>query len=83
MAKTQKWKKLGMIITPQKRLWWMQTHAFVPFAEHLTNSHYKIYFSGRDNKNRSHIGYGIIDLDNLKKPVEYSVEPVLTIGELG
>lgn len=61
----------------------MQTHAFVPFAEHLKDSYFKVYFSGRDNKNRSHVGYAIIDLDDRGKAVEYSREPVLTVGELG
>ena len=77
------WEKYGIIIRPQKRLWWMQTHAFVPFAEHIDGSYYKVYFSGRDQYNRSHIGYSIIDIENKGKVLEFSSEPVLTIGELG
>ena len=77
------WKKHGIIIKPQKRLWWMQTHAFVPFAEQIDGPIFKVYFSGRDQHNRSHIGYAIIDIENSSKVLEYSLEPVLTIGELG
>ena len=81
--KDTKWHKHGVIIRPQKRLWWMQTHAFVPFAEQLDDTNFKIYFSGRDNRNRSHVGYAIVDMDDAGKVLEYSSEPVLTVGELG
>ena len=52
-----KWEKKGLIITPQKDLPWMVTHAMVPFAENIGDDLFRIYFSGRDNKNRSLIGY--------------------------
>ena len=81
--KDTKGHKHGVIIRPQKRLWWMQTHAFVPFAEQLDDTNFKIYFSGRDNRNRSHVGYAIVDMDDAGKVLEYSSEPVLTVGELG
>ena len=77
------WQKKGLIITPQKRLWWMQTHAFVPTIYHVEGSIYRIYFSGRDNKNISHIGYAEVDFNNPFAVLEYSQEPVLTTGELG
>ena len=77
------WQKKGLIIKPQKRLWWMQTHAFVPTIYHLEGSIYRIYFSGRDNKNICHIGYAEIDFNKPYEVLEYSLEPVLTIGDLG
>jgi hypothetical protein len=77
------WEKYGLIIKPQKRLWWMQTHAMVPTVGCIEGSLCRVYFSGRDNKNRSHIGYAVIDLDDLSKTPEYSREPVLSLGDLG
>jgi predicted GH43/DUF377 family glycosyl hydrolase len=78
------WEKLGKILSPNKKLWWMQTHAMVPTIENIRGSLYKVYFSGRDSKNVSYIGWASIDLG--KKPleiIEFSKEPVLSPGELG
>jgi predicted GH43/DUF377 family glycosyl hydrolase len=77
------WEKLGLIIRPQKRLWWMQTHAFVPTVYSLGGSEYRVYFSGRDSNNISHIGYAEIDLSDPLRMPRYSENPVLTVGELG
>ncbi len=77
------WKKFGLIIRPQKQLWWMQTHAMVPTLDWLEDSYYRVYFSGRDSENRSHIGYAVLDMNSPEKVLEYCVEPALTIGSLG
>ncbi len=81
--KISKWEKRGLIITPQKNLWWMQTHAMIPTLDHLEGSLFRVYFSGRDKENRSHIGYAVIDIGTPVKVLEYCREPVLTLGELG
>jgi predicted GH43/DUF377 family glycosyl hydrolase len=78
-----KWKKHGLVIKPSKDIWWMQTHAMVPTLQQVEESLYKIYFSGRNDKNQSHIGYALIDLKNPTDVLEYSKDPVLTPGELG
>ena len=77
------WRKYGLVIKPDKKLWWAQSHAMVPTPELLENGLVKIYFSGRDTHNRSHIGYAIIDLHHPDKVIEYSAEPILKPGELG
>lgn len=61
----------------------MQTHAMIPTPEHVGGSCWKIYFSGRCAWNVSHIGWAILDLDSPMSPVDFSVEPVLSPGELG
>ena len=43
----------------------------------------RLYVSGRDDKNRSHIGWAIVDLDRDGSVVEISSEPVLSPGALG
>ena len=76
-----RWRKRGLVIRPTGSAW-MLTHAMVPTPDHLGGSLYRIYFSGRDERNRSHIGYAIVDLD---RPDRAEVHPgaVLAPGELG
>ncbi len=76
------WQKLGLVIKPQKHLWWMQTHAMLPTVDKIGADQVKVYFSGRDRDNRSHIGYSVFNLKNFSVE-EYSAQPVLTLGELG
>jgi hypothetical protein len=78
-----KWKKLGRIIEPRKDLEWMRTHAMVPTAEYIQGDVYRVYFSGRDDLNRSFVGYADIDITNLGKILVMSDKPVLGLGELG
>lgn len=78
------WQKKDLLITPQKHLWWMQTHAMIPTVDHLQEDLYRIYFSGRDKENRSHIGFVVVRArDGELTVLEYSDEPVITLGELG
>lgn len=77
-----KWHKLGKIIEPQRDLWWMQTHAMLPTPYFLQDDIWRIYFSGRNEKNQSHIGYADVDVIK-QKVVQYGKNPVLKPGELG
>lgn len=79
----QNWKKLGQIFTVNNNYDWMYSHASVPFAEHVKDDIFKIYFSCRNKKNESSIGYVIIDLQNPKEILEISNEPILSKGHLG
>lgn len=81
-------RKLGLIITPRPALWWMRSHAMIPTLQRIDAQHAKVYFSGRDDRNRSHIGYAIVNLDAAaddpsRAVVDFSAEPVLSLGELG
>lgn len=82
-AEPIKWRKIGLVIRPRQELWWMQTHAMIPTAEPIEGPYFRIYFSGRDSANRSHIGYAVLDITRPDKIVEFSGEPVLTLGALG
>ena len=81
--KLQKWRKLGLIVRPDNRLSWAQTHCMVPTPYALCNGLVKVFFSGRDLQNRSHIGHVTVDLNRDGKVVDYSAEPVLVPGALG
>ena len=78
-----KWTKKGLIIKPTGNLDWMVTHASVPFAECIGGDIYRIYFSGRDSRNRSLIGYAEIDINEPGKVLYITKEPVLGLGVLG
>lgn len=78
-----KWKKHGFIFKPDPSKWWMRTHAMTPSCDKIAENIYKIYFSGRDDQNRSQIGFFVLDLTDKPKVREVSGEPVLSPGRLG
>ena len=77
------WGKRGLIIHPDPKIPWMQTHCMVPTPQLLDGGLVKVFFSGRDSQNRSNISYAIVDLNNDGKVLEYASNPVLVPGELG
>jgi hypothetical protein len=79
----QQWIKGGLFIVPQKKIWWMQTHAMLPTVDHLGGDIYQCYFSGRDSENRSYIGNAKIKIDRGIKVLRYNTHPILTLGNLG
>ncbi len=81
--KVQHWRKLGLIIQPDKRLPWAQTHCMVPTPQRLGDGLVRVFFSGRDAWNRSHIGYATVDLNHDGRVVDYSPDAVLAPGALG
>jgi len=81
--KPYRWKKSGIIYKPEGDLWWARTHAMIPTPFKLDDDHYLIYFSGRDDNNRSHIGYFVVNMNDPETILEVSSEPVLAPGRLG
>lgn len=79
----QNWVKLGRIFNPQGESLWMNSHASVPIAEHLEDDLFKIYFSTRNEKNESAIGFVVVNLMRPNTILELSKEPILSKGELG
>lgn len=77
------WKKLGLIYTPNSRLYWQYSHAALPTALHLYNDYFRIYYTSRDKYNRSFIGYFEINIKEPKEVIFQTDSPVLTPGELG
>lgn len=78
-----KWKKLGNIFTPLGSYPWMHSHAAVPFAEHLSDDTFRIFFTCRDRENRSHTAFIDVDLNNPHKILQISSTPALAPGMLG
>lgn len=79
----QRWRKLGTVIRPDKRLFWAQTHCMLPTPQSLGGGLVRVFFSGRDSLNRSHIGHATVDLNQDGRVVDYTADPVLAPGALG
>jgi len=77
------WKKLGLFIEPQRDKWWSLTHAMIPTPEVLGNGTFRIYYSGRNAQNQSHIAWADVDLNEPYRVLKYSEGPVLQPGALG
>lgn len=78
-----RWVKKGLIFRPPRNLSWMVTHAAVPCARRLTGDTYRVYFAGRDARNRSRIGCFEIDMTRPDESMHVSREPLLGCGQLG
>ena len=78
-----KWIKKGLVLRPDINSSWMKTHAMLPTPMHMEGSLYRIYFAGRNEKNQSHVGYAVIDINEPEKILEVSRDPVLKPGRLG
>src|SRR5262245_31807538 len=76
-----KWRKLGRVYVPDGRLSWARSHAANPVAEHVEGGLYRIYFSSRDEQNRSSIGFVEIDIRNPGRILREPEQPVLTPGD--
>lgn len=78
-----KWRKMGLIFEPKGQFDWIVTHASLPFAERIDEELYRIFFYGRDNKNRSQIGYVEININEPQRILYITKKPVLGLGSLG
>ena len=78
-----KWTKQGLVFKVSREKTWMQSHAVVPFAEHLQDDLFRIYFSTRDGNNKSNLGYIEIDISNPNKILKMTLKAILTPGDLG
>jgi len=76
------WKKLGLLYKPENIHPKLMTHAANPVPVHIENDIYRVYFSGRDEINRSSVGY--VDIDIITKLIiKKCSEPLLTHGDEG
>ncbi len=78
-----KWRKLGLIFSPNQRFEWMHSHAQLPVADHVKDNVYRIYFATRTKEQRSHIGYIELDITAPYKILNISEKPVLSPGAIG
>lgn len=80
----QRWTKLGLIFEPDRSLWWQRSHASLPSVLPLGGSRHRVYFTSRDDRGRSHVGWFDLDLGGGEPRVlERCDEPVLAAGPPG
>lgn len=77
------WKKHGTVFRPDTTKWWSRSHAMIPTPEQVDGPLYRIYFSGRDDQNRSQIGHFMVSLERPAEILSITEEPVLSPGRLG
>ena len=83
IKKSQRWEKLGRIIAPDAKVYWMSGYVGSAYAMQVDQSPlFDIYVTGRDSSNRSLIGRIRINIENLEIS-EISPDPVLQLGQLG
>jgi len=78
-----KWVKKSLIYSVDSRLPWAKTHAQIPTVDALNESELMIFFSSRDENNRTIIARMIVDAQNPANIIEIKKEPVLSLGQLG
>jgi len=78
-----KWEKLGLVFRPDPAVPWMRSHAATPAALALSDGRQRVYFSSRDERQRSHVGFFDIDLGGSGDVLRVAERPVLEPGPLG
>jgi len=78
-----KWNKLGLVFCPNDNHAWMRTHAANPVAEHIDGDIYRVYFSCRDDQNRSSVAWADLDLRKPTQVLRVSDRPILGPGPPG
>jgi hypothetical protein len=78
-----RWEKQGLIFRTDGQHPWMMSHATSPFALSIGGSRYRIYFSSRDERNRSHLAFVEIDMREPTRVLRICDRPALAPGPLG
>ena len=77
------WQNRQRVFAPPTSLPWLRSHASVPCARRVEGSRYRVYFSGRDGRQRSSTGFFELDLQRPQEVLSLSEQPVLRPGPLG
>lgn len=77
------WQSKGLIFDPTHRSEWMVSHASLPVAIHLQGDIYRVYFSTRNARQQSQLGFVELNIHEPQKMLRVSKYPCLEIGKLG
>ncbi|MGE0481341.1 MAG: hypothetical protein AB7Q17_12805 [Phycisphaerae bacterium] len=79
-----KWEKLGLLLNPARhRTDWFASHAALPIAQPLDRGVLRVFFSGRDARNRAQIGALVCELAPRPRVLAVEPTPLVCPGELG
>lgn len=79
----QNWVKKGLIYKPDGNLSWSKSHAQVPVVDKVDDKIWRIYFSTRDDQNRSRTAMIEVEAGNPQNVLSVSKNPILDIGKPG
>ncbi|PCH95133.1 MAG: hypothetical protein COB85_04830 [Bacteroidetes bacterium] len=77
-----KWKKKGLLFSPENQGGWMKSHAQIP-TPLVMGDILRIYFASRPKQTHSMTSFVDFDINDLTKVVYVHDEPVLQLGEPG
>ena len=77
------WRKLGKIFEVNKDNHWLVSHSAIPFAKHLHNDVFRIFFSVRNQFNQSQPGFFDFDLGSMQIVNRLTKGPLLNPGVKG
>jgi len=77
------WIKKGLIFKPSGKNEYFKSQASIPVVNQVDNNVMRIYFSSRDNSNRSLPTFIEVEADNPKNILYVHNEPILPLGKLG
>jgi hypothetical protein len=78
-----KWKKLGLIFNTAGNFEWMVSHAMMPCVRTLGAGNFRVYFSPRDQFNRSRPASLDFNINNPARIFNLTAAPLLELGQLG
>jgi hypothetical protein len=85
MAPVVDWQKRGLALAVDGRRPWQRSHAQLPVVLDRGDGRLRVFFAGRDERSRSHVGYvdAELDGDGAMRVGEPPQEAVLAPGPLG
>ena len=78
-----KWIKNGLIYCPEGQYYWNKTHAQIPLSFIVDDDTLRIYYSSRDEYNRSNLSYIEVEINNPSVIKYIHNKPLLNFGHLG
>jgi hypothetical protein len=76
------WVKRGLMFAPAGQAPWIGTHAALPVVQPI-GEHHRLFFSSRDGRGQSHIGFVELSLDRPDDVLAVCARPVISPGPLG
>jgi hypothetical protein len=77
-----RWTKLGRLFHASGEFQWLVSHASTPVAELLPDA-VRVYFSSRDEANRSHISHFDFDPERPERVLQLADRPIIEPGAAG
>src|ERR1700710_2275912 len=74
------WKRLGVVFAPDGNQPWARSHAALPTPVHVAGDFFRFFYSSRDAKRRSHVGWVDVEVSETPRVLQVAREPVVSSG---